>query len=104
MSWRTPTTVVNFDAASCKARPVTVHPVTQAWSAPRVCPVPARPSAPLQGWVSGGPNNTAPTTKYSIPNPVPEPPVPQNRGAYYLAYRVYRADNGTAVTSSARRN
>ncbi|MFE2942546.1 LamG-like jellyroll fold domain-containing protein [Streptomyces sp. NPDC059255] len=25
--------VVNYDAASCKARPVTVHPVTQAWTA-----------------------------------------------------------------------
>jgi RHS repeat-associated protein len=183
--------VVNFDAPSCRARAVTVHPVTQAWSptssfafpGPSVgraigrssfaygfialgqsrsaCPVKASlidlgaaGVKLVQGWVNGQANNglslrastsdslawkrfagtgTANSPRlfvthspynagYSIPNPVPDPPVLQNqsgkvkvtvtnRGAetwtpstYYLAYRAYDATTGHAVTQQRSAN
>lgn len=170
--------VVNYDADTCAARPVTVHPVTGAWTpgsgysypGPSVgaamasrsfahgyfvtgqtqsaCPTAAElfdlgdaGTRLVQGWVNGTtPNNgvslranvsdalsgkrfvgtTEPANQpklwvthspynadYSIPNPVPNPPVLQNQsgkvkvtvtnrskdawtpGGYYLAYRAY---------------
>ncbi|HEY3718478.1 MAG TPA: polymorphic toxin-type HINT domain-containing protein [Jatrophihabitantaceae bacterium] len=175
--------VVNYDSASCKARPVSVYPVTQAWTPSTSLRYPG-PSvgAPLasqsfaygyvafghsstacavagtlfnlgtagrdlvQGWVNGQANNglslrasatdplgwkdfTGTSTvnppklyithspynaDYSIPNPVPNPPVLQNQNgqvkisvtnkgaetwtpaSYYLAYRAYDA-NGHEV-------
>ncbi|HYN93017.1 MAG TPA: polymorphic toxin-type HINT domain-containing protein [Pilimelia sp.] len=174
--------VVNYDAASCRARPVSVHPVTGAWSPGTDSSYPgpavggalatrsfahgyirtgqstsACPAAPqafdlgvagrglVQRWVSGQQANHGLSLRapagdgtawkrfagtgtanpprlyvthspynagYAIPNPVPNPPVLQNRngtvkvtvtnrsaeawqpGAYYLAYRAYDARTG----------
>jgi RHS repeat-associated protein len=177
--------VVNYDSDSCKARQVTVHPVTQSWSSggsysypgPAVggalasrsfahgyvafgqsssaCPASAElfdlgsaGTKLVQRWVDGEQANyglsmrastsdslsgkrfagtgTANPPKlfvthspynasYSIPKPVPDPPVLQNQagkvkvtvtnksasawaaGDYYLAYRAYNARTGAAV-------
>jgi RHS repeat-associated protein len=178
--------VVNYDANSCRARPVTVHPVTGAWTptgsysypGPAVgasmasrsfahgwfaqgqttsaCPTAAElfdlgagGTRLVQGWVDGTTANNGISLRanvsdslsgkrfvgssaaanqprlyvthspynaeYSIPNPVPDPPVLQNQsgkvkvtvtnrskdpwnpGGYYLAYRVYKAQTGAAV-------
>ncbi|GAA5178696.1 polymorphic toxin-type HINT domain-containing protein [Rugosimonospora acidiphila] len=180
--------VVNYDAESCKARPVSVYPVTSSWSsndssAPSVgsaltsksfayghiglgqsqssCPTSAvlfdlgnAGRKLVQGWVNGQPNyglafkapsgesdtwkafagtSTANAPKlyvthspynatYSIPSPVPNPPVLQNQngtvkvtvtnlsaaawtpGNYYLAYRAYNEDTGKAVTQQRAAN
>ena len=176
---------VNYDANSCKARPVTVHPVTAAWTptgsyaypGPAVgasmasrsfahgwfaqgqttsaCPTAAElfdlgdgGTRLVQGWVNGTTANNgislranvsdslsgkrfvgtgtaanAPklfvthspyNAEYSIPNPVPDPPVLQNQsgkvkvtvtnrskdawapGGYYLAYRAYDSRTNAA--------
>jgi len=176
--------VVNYDADSCKARQVTVHPVTSPWTSggsysypgPAVggalagksfahgyvafgqsasaCPAAAElfdlgaaGTRLVQRWVDGDQANnglslrastdaasgkkfagsgTANPPKlyvthspynasYSIPNPVPDPPVLQNQagkvkvtvtnksaaawapGDYYLAYRAYNAQTGAPV-------
>nr|WP_242907968.1 DNRLRE domain-containing protein [Actinomadura terrae] len=176
--------VVNFDAASCSARKVTVHPVTQSWSPGSNYSYPgpdvgaamadetfayghipfgeSRSRCPakgtlfnlgsagrklVQGWADGAPANglslrasatddrawkrfagsstaNSPTlyvthspyyARYSIPSPVPQPPVLQNQAGkvkvtvtnlsaeawtpstYYLAYRAYDAKTGKAV-------
>jgi RHS repeat-associated protein len=184
--------VVNFDAASCLPRQVTVHPVTAAWTAGTGHSYPgpavdsslagasfahgyirtgettsACPAAPklidlgdqgsklVQRWVNGEQANnglslrasatdtlgwkrftgtgTANPPKlfvthspynatYSIPKPVPDPPVLQNQagrvkitvtnrgaeawapGAYYLAYRAYNAQTGQPVTQQRAAN
>ena len=183
--------VVNYDAPSCKARPVTVHPATQAWTSTSsfaypgpsfgaalgsssfaygfiplgqsssACPAKASlidlgaaGRKLVQGWVDGQPNNglslrasvtdslawkrlagtgtaNAPrlyithspyNAAYSIPNPVPNPPVLQNQNgvvkvtvtnlsaatwtpsSYYLAYRAYNASTGKAVTQQRAAN
>jgi RHS repeat-associated protein len=183
--------VVNFDSASCRARSVSVHPVTQSWSGSTgfSYPGPAvgsaltsrsfaygfiglgQSSSPcptsgvlfnlgeagrklVQGWVDGGANNglslrasatdslgwkrfagtgtvnppklfvthSPYNAKYSIPNPVPNPPVLQNQAgqvkvtvtntsaeawstsSYYLAYRAYNASTGASVTQQRAAN
>jgi RHS repeat-associated protein len=177
--------VVNFDSPSCKARPVSVHPVTESWSVgsgysypgPSVgsaltsksfaygyfalgqsksaCPVQATlfnlgnaGRKLVQDWADGKPayglslrasasdsgawkrfagsgtanpprlyvTHSPYNAKYSIPKPVPEPPVLQNQSGrvkvtvtnlsaeswtpanYYLAYRAYNAQTSRAVT------
>ncbi len=183
--------VVNYDAASCKTRSVSVHPVTENWSSGGSYSYPgpsvgsalasrsfaygyiafgqsqsACPTRPtlfdlgsggrklVQGWADGKPDyglslrasatdhtawkkfagtgtanppklyvtHSPYNAKYTIPNPVPDPPVLQNQagvvkvsvtnlsaeswtsGNYYLAYRAYNAETGAAVTQQRAAN
>ncbi|MFI0791564.1 LamG-like jellyroll fold domain-containing protein [Micromonospora rubida] len=177
--------LVNYDSDSCKARPVTVHPVTASWTSggnysypgpavgsalasrsfahgyvafgsPRsACPAAAElfdlgaaGAKLVQRWVDGAQANHGLSVRasagdslsgkkftgsgtqnppklfvthspynaaYSIPKPVPDPPVLQNQagkvtvtvtnrsatawpaGDYYLAYRAYNARTGAPV-------